>query len=51
MKYTHTYCFYMNNGEHLMIDADEMIVCDDLRYGMERCLDIINNHISRKEQK
>lgn len=29
MKYKHTYCFYMTNGEHLMIDADDMTICDD----------------------
>lgn len=29
MKFKHTYCFYMTNGEHLMIDADDMIVCDN----------------------
>lgn len=29
MNYKHTYCFYMTNGEHLMIDADGIIVCDD----------------------
>lgn len=29
MNYAHTYCFYMANGEHLMIDADDMTVCDD----------------------
>lgn len=29
MKFKHTYCFYMTNGEHLMIDADDMTVCDD----------------------
>lgn len=29
MKYAHTYCFYMNNGEHLMIDADDCIVGDN----------------------
>lgn len=29
MKFKHTYCFYMTNGEHLIIDADEMIICDD----------------------
>lgn len=29
MKYRHTYCFYMTNGEHLSIDADEMTICDD----------------------
>ena len=28
-KYEHTYCFYMTNGEHLMIDADDMTVYDD----------------------
>lgn len=26
VKPKHTYCFYMTNGEHLMIDADEMNV-------------------------
>lgn len=25
-KPEHTYCFYMTNGEHLMIDADSMDV-------------------------
>ncbi len=29
MNYNHTYCFYMTNGEHLMIDADDMTICDD----------------------
>ena len=29
MKFKHTYCFYMTNGEHLMIDADDCIVGDD----------------------
>lgn len=29
MKFKHTYCFYMTNGEHLMIDADNMTICDD----------------------
>lgn len=29
MKYEHTYCFYMTNGEHLMIDADDITICDD----------------------
>lgn len=29
MKFKHTYCFYMINGEHLMIDADDMTICDD----------------------
>lgn len=29
MKFQHTYCFYMTNGEHLMIDADDMTICDD----------------------
>ena len=29
MKFKHTYCFYMTNGEHLMIDADEMIISED----------------------
>ena len=24
MKPKHTYCFYMINGEHLMLDADSM---------------------------
>ena len=27
MNYAHTYCFYMTNGEHLMIDADDMTIC------------------------
>ena len=30
MNYAHTFCFYMTNGEHLMIDADDMTICDDL---------------------
>ena len=30
MKYKHTYCFYMVNGEHLMIDADDCTITDDL---------------------
>ena len=30
MKCKHTYCFYMTNGEHLMIDADDMTICDNL---------------------
>ena len=29
MKFKHTYCFYMTNGEHLMIDADGMTICDN----------------------
>ena len=29
MNFKHTYCFYMTNGEHLMIDADDMTICDD----------------------
>ena len=29
MKFKHTYCFYMTNGEHLMIDADDCTICDD----------------------
>lgn len=29
MNYKHTYCFYMTTGEHLMIDADDMTICDD----------------------
>ena len=29
MKYAHTYCFYMTNGEHLMFDADDMTICDE----------------------
>ena len=29
MNYAHTFCFYMTNGEHLMIDADDMAICDD----------------------
>ena len=29
MKFKHIYCFYMTNGEHLMIDADDMTICDD----------------------
>lgn len=30
MKYAHIFCFYMNNGEHLMIDADDMTIRDDI---------------------
>ena len=29
IKFAHTYCFYMTNGEHLMIDADDCIIRDD----------------------
>lgn len=29
MKLKHTYCFYMTNGEHLMIDADDMTIYND----------------------
>ncbi len=29
MKPKHTYCFYMANGEHIMVDAEEMDVLDD----------------------
>ena len=29
MKFKHTYCFYMTNGEHLMIDADNANIYDD----------------------
>ena len=29
MKPEHTYCFYMKNGEHLIIDADSMTVHDE----------------------
>lgn len=29
MENKHTYCFYMSNGEHIMVDAEEMDVLDD----------------------
>lgn len=29
MENKHTYCFYMANGEHIMVDAEEMDVMDD----------------------
>lgn len=29
MENKHTYCFYMANGEHIMVDAEEMDVLDD----------------------
>lgn len=29
MKFKHIYCFYMTSGEHLMIDADGMTICND----------------------
>lgn len=25
----HVYCFYMTNGEHIMVDADDMTICGD----------------------
>ena len=28
MKPAHTYCFYMKTGEHLLIDADSMQICE-----------------------
>ena len=29
MNFKHVFCFYMTNGEHLIVNADEMIICDD----------------------
>lgn len=29
MKFKHTYCFYMTNGEHLKVEADGLTICDD----------------------
>ena len=29
MKPEHTYCFYMSNGEHIMMDADDIFAYSD----------------------
>ena len=29
MKPEHIYCFYMSNGEHIMVEADLMVDCTE----------------------